>query len=56
MLSAEAKEARKAYKRQWARDHKEQVKETQERYWERRAAKEAAARAQDKPAKRGAAR
>ncbi len=33
-----AKEARRAYKRKWAKEHPESVKESQRKYWERRAA------------------
>ena len=38
MLSDEAREARRAYKRAWAKQHPDKVKEQQARYWERRAA------------------
>lgn len=31
------REARNAYKRRWAQEHKEQVKAAQRKYWEKRA-------------------
>ena len=34
-----AKEARRAYKRKWNAEHKDKVKQYQQKYWERRAAK-----------------
>ena len=37
-LSEEAKAARKAYQREWARKHPDKVKQHQERYWEKRGA------------------
>lgn len=36
-LSKEAKEARRKYKREWARKNKDKVKAAQERYWEKQA-------------------
>lgn len=39
-----AKEARRAYKREWNRANKEKVKAAQARYWERKAAEMAAAK------------
>lgn len=41
-MTDQALEARRAYKRKWARDNKDKVKAAQERYWERRAEQEAA--------------
>ena len=38
-MTEDAKEARRAYKREWNRRNRDKVKATQERYWERRAAK-----------------
>ena len=45
MLTKEAREARNAYRRKWYKEHREQCKETAERYWARKAeqAKQAAA-------------
>lgn len=40
-----AKEARRAYKRQWARDNPEKVKAAQQRYWAKRAGQAAQAEA-----------
>ena len=37
-LSNEAKEARRAYQREWYRRNKEKAKQRQRRYWERKAA------------------
>lgn len=42
MISEQAKEARRAYLRNWARKNPDKVKAAQERYWERKA--EAAAK------------
>lgn len=36
-LSKEAIEARRKYKREWARKNKDKVKAAQERYWEKQA-------------------
>ena len=33
-----AKEARRAYKREWNRKNRDKVKESQRKYWERKAA------------------
>ena len=41
-----AKEARRAYKRKWARENPEKVRAQQERYWNKRAEAEAAAQGQ----------
>lgn len=37
-MTEEAREARRAYKREWNRTHKDAVKASQERYWEKKAA------------------
>ena len=37
-MTEAAKEARRAYKREWNRKNKDKVKEAQRRYWEKRAA------------------
>lgn len=37
-LSDAAKEARRAYQREWYRRNKEKAKQRQRRYWERKAA------------------
>lgn len=37
-LSAAAREARRAYHRKYRETHKEQIKENERRYWERKAA------------------
>lgn len=44
-MTEKAKEARRAYKRKWAAEHPEKTREYQARYWEKRAAAEAAAAA-----------
>lgn len=41
-LTEKAKEARRAYKRKWAKEHPDKIKAQQARYWEKRAAREAA--------------
>ena len=38
-MSEAAREARKAYQREWNRKNKDKVKANQARYWERKAAK-----------------
>jgi len=37
MLSEQAKEARREYKRQWQRNNPDKVAAMQERYWEKKA-------------------
>ena len=37
-MSESGKEARRAYKREWARRNPDKIREQQRRYWERRAA------------------
>lgn len=39
-LTQAAKEARRAYQREWRRKNKEKVKDNNRRYWERKAAQE----------------
>lgn len=41
MMTNEAREARKAYKREWNRKNRDKVKAAQARYWERKAAEAA---------------
>lgn len=36
-MTAEALEARRAYKREWAKKHPEKIKEYQERFWNKKA-------------------
>lgn len=36
-MNEAAKEARRAYKRKWYREHPDKVKEQQERYWTKKA-------------------
>ena len=36
-MTEQAKEARKAYKREWARKNPDKVKAAQERYWNKKA-------------------
>lgn len=40
MLTEQAKEARREYKRQWARRNPDKVRAQQERHWERKAAEQ----------------
>lgn len=37
-MTEQAKEARRAYKREWQRRNRDKVKAAQERYWNRKAA------------------
>lgn len=39
-MTEAAKEARRAYKREWNRANRDRVRASQERYWERKAAAE----------------
>lgn len=49
-MDEKAKEARRAYKREWNRKNKDKVKASQERYWARKAAEaEGKERAADGP-------
>ena len=45
MMTDKAKEARRAYKREWNRRNRDKVKAAQERYWSRKAAEAEAAEA-----------
>lgn len=36
-MTEEAKEARRAYKRKWAKENADKVRASQERYWQRKA-------------------
>lgn len=49
-MTEKAAEARRAYKRAWARANPEKVKAQQERYWSRKAEEIEAAQAQREPA------
>ena len=49
-MNERAKEARRAYKREWNRKNRDKVKAAQARYWERKAAAEAAQDQTDEPA------
>ena len=55
-MNEKAKEARRAYKRKWARENPEKVKEYQARYWEKKAKAAAAAEAAVDPAEQEAAK
>lgn len=46
-----AKEARRAYKRKWARENPDKIRAQQERYWSKRAEADAAAAAQKEAAR-----
>lgn len=46
MLNEQAAAARREYKRKWAQDNREKVKAQQERYWTKKAAEQAAAKAE----------
>lgn len=37
-MTEQAKEARRAYKREWAKKNRDKVKAAQERYWTKKAA------------------
>ena len=41
-MTEEAKEARRKYKREWAKAHPESVRRSQQKYWQKRAEQEAA--------------
>ena len=41
-MTEQAAEARRAYKRKWAKDNRDKVRAAQDRYWERIAARAAA--------------
>ena len=46
-MTNEAKEARRKYKREWAKKNPEKVKAQQERYWAKQAEKQEAQEAQE---------
>ena len=48
ILSEQAKEARRKYKREWARKNPDKVRAATARHWEKVAAREAAQQAADK--------
>jgi hypothetical protein len=50
-MTEAAKEARRAYLREWARNNPEKVKAHQEKYWAKKAAEQEARREQSKPEK-----
>ena len=52
-MNEQAKEARRAYKREWNRRNRDKVRDAQARYWERKAA-EAEAAQKDEPARQEA--
>ena len=37
MMTEAAKEARRAYKREWSKNHRENIQAAQERYWLKKA-------------------
>lgn len=55
-MNEKAKEARRAYKREWNRRNRDKVRAAQARYWERKAAAAGAAQDQqiDEPAQQEA--
>ena len=50
MLSEQAIAARRAYKKEWARNNPEKVRAQQERYWQKRAAQQAHEKQEAQPA------
>ena len=46
-MDEKALELRRAYKRQWAKEHKESVRASQERYWQKKAAQMQAEESQE---------
>ena len=46
-MNEQAKAARRAYKRKWAKDNPEKIKAQQERYWSKKAEQAAAEQAQE---------
>lgn len=48
MMDEKALEARRAYRRQWAKEHPDKVKAWQERYWAKKAAQAQAQNLADK--------
>ena len=53
-MTEKAKEARRAYKREWARKNRDKVKAAQARYWERKAAEAAQDPPTDEPERQAA--
>ena len=51
-MTEAAKEARRAYRRQWQRDNRDKVKQYQANYWERKAQRAAADQAAQDPRQR----
>jgi len=49
-MTEQAAEARRAYKREWARKNPEKVRAQQERFWERRAQEKAQAQIEQRTA------
>lgn len=49
MMNEAAAEARRAYQRKWAREHRDKVKAHQERYWTKRAAADVREPEREKP-------
>lgn len=41
-MNEQAKEARRAYKRQWQKENRDKIRRYQEKYWEKKAAEAAA--------------
>ena len=52
-MNEAAREARRAYKREWQRTHPDLVRQQQRRYWEKKAAQKAAERPQEAPKQQG---
>jgi len=52
-MTDEAREARKLYKREWQRSHRDLVKAYQRKYWERKAAQKAAEKPQEAQEQQG---
>ncbi len=49
MMNEAAAEARRAYQRKWAREHRDRVRAHQEKYWQRKAAADVREPEQAKP-------
>ena len=52
-MTEQAAEARRIYKRQWAKSHPDKIREQQRKYWEKKAAKAAEAASRSDPEKKG---
>lgn len=52
-MTEQAKEARREYKRKWARENRDKVRQAQARYWERKAAQQADGNGMEKGNKEG---